>query len=276
MELLCALGAVAEPPSDGQEALVTALELGESPSPVEHTELFALQLVPYASPYLGSEGVIGGEARARVAGFWRALGLEPPKEPDHLTVLLSFYSALAQAEQQATGEEAMARAHHRRVFLEEHVLSWLPAYLSKLGSLGSPFYRRWSDLLLSVLSREAERTEPGEVSPAHFLETRSLGEAPEELGEQLDALLSPVRSGMILTRSDLARAARRLGLAGRMGERRFMLHAMVQQDPAPIRRWLVEQAEETESLYDAAPRPLRRSLQPWRERLEITRDRLSE
>ena len=52
----------------------------------------ALRLV-----YLGAEGMLGGAARDRVAGFWRALGLVPPAEPDHLAALLGLAAALADA-----------------------------------------------------------------------------------------------------------------------------------------------------------------------------------
>ena len=36
--------------------------------------------------------MLGGEARDRIAGFWRALGLVPPPEPDHLAVMLGLYA----------------------------------------------------------------------------------------------------------------------------------------------------------------------------------------
>jgi TorA maturation chaperone TorD len=58
------------------------------PQAHEHTEVFGLQLYPYASVYVGPEGMLGGEARDRIAGFWRVLRLTPATEPDHLATLL--------------------------------------------------------------------------------------------------------------------------------------------------------------------------------------------
>ena len=78
---------------------------------------------PYASVYLGAEGMLGGEARDRVAGFWRALGLVPPAEPDHLAALLGLYAALADAEEpRRTSRPAAAPAQARRALLHEHLL----------------------------------------------------------------------------------------------------------------------------------------------------------
>ena len=69
------------------------------PSAAEHTDLFHFQLYPYASVYLGEEGMLGGEARDRIAGFWRILDLEPPLECDHLTVMLTYLAEVTEREQ---------------------------------------------------------------------------------------------------------------------------------------------------------------------------------
>jgi hypothetical protein len=61
-------------------------------------------------------------------------------------------------------------------------------------------------------------------------------------GEFIQSLLSPVRSGMILTRSDLSRAGRLLGLGTRLGERAFMLRALLGQNTARTLEWLAEEA----------------------------------
>src|SRR5918911_4254765 len=131
MELFRALAVLAEPPTVKAARVAEALELGELPTADEYTELFVFQLYPYASVYLGSEGMIGGEARDRVAGFWRALGQMPPAEPDHLSVMLALYARLCELEEEESGGRAnWHRA--RRAFLWEHLLSWLPVYLTKL------------------------------------------------------------------------------------------------------------------------------------------------
>jgi soluble P-type ATPase len=97
-EALRALGVLVEPPGPKHAAIGEALELPPPPSADEHMAVIGFQLPPYGSIYLGAEGMVGGEARDRVAGFWRALGAAPPREPDHLSVLCAALAALAAAD----------------------------------------------------------------------------------------------------------------------------------------------------------------------------------
>ena len=60
MELFRALAALAEAPGPEHVRLAELLGLPGRPDPVEFTELFVLQLYPYASVYLGPEGMLGG------------------------------------------------------------------------------------------------------------------------------------------------------------------------------------------------------------------------
>src|SRR6202011_5683967 len=94
-ELLRALGAVPDSPA---AARCVGPALGLDPvSDAEHTEAFVLNCPPYAAIYLGPQGAIGGEGADRVAGFWRAIGIAPPAEPDHLAALLGLYARLGEA-----------------------------------------------------------------------------------------------------------------------------------------------------------------------------------
>ena len=87
-ELLRSLGAVPDSPA---AARCVGPALGLDPvSDAEHTEAFVLNCPPYAGIYLGPQGAIGGEGADRVAGFWRAIGITPPAEPDHLAALLGL------------------------------------------------------------------------------------------------------------------------------------------------------------------------------------------
>lgn len=234
MELLRALGVLSESPTEEHEAVAKALGLPGVPGSVEHGALFVLELPPYASIYLGEAGMIGGEARDRVAGFWRALGATPPPEPDHLAALLALYAGVA---------EGRAPGEARRALLWEHLLSWLPPYLEKTRDLASPVYRPWAELLGDALVAEA-RALSGALLPLHLRAAPGLADPRQEgLEPFLAALLAPVRSGVILTRADLVRAARARGLGLRAGERRFALRALLAQDAAGVLRWLAEEAE---------------------------------
>lgn len=247
-ELFRALAVLAEPPVAEAERVAEALELGPMPTAATYTELFVFELYPYASVYLGAEGMMGGEARDRVAGFWRALGETPPPEPDHLSVMLALYAHLVEMEE--SEPDAVRRAGWRgarRAFLWEHLLSWLPVYLAKLSETAiDPFYRRWAEILIEALRSEAKLVGAQTHLPIHLREAATLGlDDPRggEVEDFLQSLLAPVRSGMILVRSDLSRAARSLGLGLRLGERRFILKSLFSQDGPGVLEWLAGEAD---------------------------------
>ena len=251
MELFRTLGALIEPPGPELRPLAEALDLGPLPDAADHTELFLFQLYPYASVYLGAEGMLGGEARDRIAGFWRALGETPPPEPDHLSTMLALQARLAELEREApaaAAREGWRRA--RRAWLWEHLMSWLPAYCDKAAAVGPPYYQRWATLLMAALAEEAGAVGGQDSLSLHLREAPPLADPRQEGGEAfLSSLLAPVRSGLILVRSDLERAARELGLGLRAGERRFALKALLGQDANRVLFWLSRFAAAAASRY---------------------------
>ena len=254
MELFRALAVLVEPPGDEVARVAQALELGPVPEASEYTELFVFQLYPYASVYLSAEGMLGGEARDLICGFWRALSQTPPAEADHLALMLALYARLC--ELAAAEGDAVRRQrweHARKAFLWEHLLSWLPAYLCKLAELAGPFYRCWSEVLMKALLAEASAVGRPAALPLHLRAATTLVDPRRgvEVGEFLQSLLSPVRSGMILTRSDLSRAARRLNLGMRLGERAFILRALFGQDACGMLKWLKEEASRWAKLHQS-------------------------
>ena len=269
MELLRALGALCEPPAEGHAALAQAVGLERAPTAAEFADTFLFRLYPYASVYLDGEGMLGGEARDRVAGFWAALGLTPPAEPDHLAVLLALHASLAEEE---AGEADEARRtllrEARRALLWEHLLPWLPPYLAKAHEVAAGPYREWAALLREALLAEARALGlPGDPLPLHLREAPPLDPPAVAGGEAfLAQLLAPVRSGLLLTRDDLARAAAALRLGLRPGERRFALRGLLGQDAAGTLAWLAAEAEAWEDRHTRDEARLGSIARFWRER----------
>src|SRR5258708_14132549 len=175
MELFRALGALVETPRPELREVAELLGLGSLPTRAAHGSLFLLQLYPYASVYLGAEGQLGGEARDRIAGFWRAPGRPRPAEPDHLALMLGLHARLAELEAQAgDGPERERWRHARWAFLWEHLLSWLPIFLTKLIDLAGdhgtadPFYAGWAALLRDPLREEAKSLCSPDQLPPHL------------------------------------------------------------------------------------------------------------
>jgi TorA maturation chaperone TorD len=242
-ELIRALGVFAEPPTAETGRLATLLGLGTPPTREEYTDLFVFNVYPYASVYLSPEGLMGGEARDRAAGFWRALGEIPPAEADHLTALLGLHASLVEsAAQERDGARRAALERARTALLWEHLLSWTPLFAWKVRDLARGAYQHWAALLAETLRTEAERTPPPPGLPLH-LRAGSDGMRASWRREDLPALASsPVRSGLVMARADLARAAREIGVPLRAGERRFVLTALLDAAPRPIVEWLAGEA----------------------------------
>ena len=241
-ELFRALGVLAEPPG-AEHARLAALVGLPVPSRSDWTEAFLVQLPPHASIYVGSEGMLGGEAADRVAGFWRALRLRVPADSDHVTALLGLYATLLEAE---ADESAPARRllwrEARTALLHEHLLSWLLLYTAAMGDVGPASYRRWAGLLHEALVAEAADVAAPSRLPMHLRDVLALSWTGERLDTLLDELLAPVRAGFVLTRAHLAVAARRTSLGLRVGDRRRMLRGLLEQNPPATLGWLAEHA----------------------------------
>ncbi len=239
-ELFRALGAVAGEPADARAAC-TALGWA-GPDNASHTEVFVLNCPPYASVYLGAEGGLGGDAADRAAGFWRAIGIAPPAEPDHLASLLGLYASLGEAAgdtRTAATADALTRARHALFW--EHLWPWLPGYLHAVADLGAPGLTPWARLARRALQAERD-AHPGGWLPLALRGAPEPGPAGASLDALLDLLTCPVRSGFILTRRDLAAGADTAGAGYRIGERRFTLRALLEQAPAGTLSWLAGQA----------------------------------
>ena len=191
-ELLRALASLSEAPEPSQASAADALGLPGLPLPEEHTAVLVLQCHPYASFYLSRGGMLGGEASDRVAGFWRALGLVPPAEPDHLAALFGLYAAL--------GIDALDHRHSdatragltraRKTLLWEHIASWVPAFLAAVSDVGTAWFQAWAALVAEALAAETEAAGAPSRLPL------ALRQAPEpmfETGvpEAVDSVLAP-------------------------------------------------------------------------------------
>ena len=250
-ELLRALGAVAGDPADARTACA-ALGL-PVPGQAEHTEVFVLNCPPYASVYLGAEGGLGGEAADRAAGFWRAIGITPPAEADHLTALLSLYARLGEAAGQTrvpATAGVLTRARHALFW--EHLWPWLPGYLDAVDDLGTPALAPWARLARRAL--EADRGDhPGGRLPLALRVAPAPATEPGGMSDLLDMLTAPIRGGFVLTRRRLSAAGAGAGAGHRIGERRFTVRALLEQDPAGTVSWLAGEAARWSERHAAEP-----------------------
>jgi hypothetical protein len=247
-ELIRVLAVLAEPPDEEHARLGRVVGLPGIPDSAEYSDVFLFQLYPYASVHLGPEGMMGGEGRARVAGFWRAIGRLPPPEPDHLAALLGLYAGLSSDARIAGEPEAVLISRASSVLLREHLAPWVFAYLTRVRELTRGFYAEWAALLERVLRHElgglSEVDREAETVPEHLRYVPAMPDPRHDgASDFLQAMLAPVRSGLILARADLARLAGDLGLGLRAGERRYALEHLLGQDPVAVLGALAVEAD---------------------------------
>ena len=244
MELFRALGSLIEPPSREHERIAEALGLPVPPGPSVHGTVVVFQRYPYASVYLGPEGMMGGVARDRVAGFHRALGLESGAEEDHLASLLTLLAALDTwrlEEPDQAGRALLGEA--RATLIWEHLVSWLGPYLASFEGCGDAFYEAWAILLAEALDEVTGPMELPRYLPAALRGAPGLADPRREgAAAFISGLLAPLRTGAIVLRDDLVRLGDEVGLACRVGERRYVLRSFFAQDPAGTLRWLASHA----------------------------------
>lgn len=268
-ELLRALGALALGPPAATGRAGAALGL-PAWTAAQYTGLFVLSLPPYASIHLGGEGKLGGEGADRIEGVWRALGLTPPSDADHLGVILALYAELGEAAQAARAPRTRERLDHiRTAVLWEHLWSWLPGYLDAAGEQETGA-RPWARLLTRALSREAAISTPAAFLPLALRTAPAAISVDAAHGELLDALPVPARTGFILAYPDLAAAAGHLGLGLRRGERRFALKAMLEQDAAATLGWLADHAAAWSGRHRRRPAVPADPCAWWRDRSATT------
>ena len=253
-ELLRALGAALLTPPPGNREVTEALGL-PALSGVDHTEAFVLSAPPHAAIHLGPEGKLGGEGLDRVAGFWRALGMVAPQDADHLGVLLMLYAELGEAQAAASDERGRAQLQRARVaLLHEHVWSWAPGYLAAVIALDIRSVSAWAELTFETLLVETTQIGPPDQLPLALRAAPAGLQLSDSFDELLDAMVTPVRSGIILTRRDLGQTAAALGVGYRHGERRYTLKAMLEQDKPATVRWLACHARSWSKQHRAADR----------------------
>jgi hypothetical protein len=232
-ELARALAEVSEHP-DPHPGLVA--ELGITADRGDFTELFDFELPAFLSYFLSVGPVLGGEPTERTRGFLAAYlpELRAPALCDHVGFLLAV---LAEAlEQGATG---LARA-----LLWEQLAPVWPLYAEAALAYGPRGYTPWARALAELLATLAGELGTPESLPLHLRNAPEPRE-PTDVEGLLELCLSPVLSGVILTRATIAARARDADLPVRYGGRRFAFRSLLEADPrtaiALVRRLSAQQ-----------------------------------
>ena len=246
--------------------LMQALGLGDFTRDV-HTEVFVLDLKPFASIYLSKIATLGGEVQDVIAGYYRAVGMSVPKDPDSMYQMLSHYEGLLHCLVQDEQADLYERtAHLRRAFLHEQILPWIPFYLTALGD-SYEFLALFSESLMEFFRFEVEdlNVEVGTLMPLVLAEREFLKATggPDEMLLDVKALVSPFPSGLILTQKDLFRCARESDAVTRVGTKSFMLETLLGQKPKEVLEWLLNEVKRQRRNWNSLEEEFAKVAESW-------------
>jgi len=294
----------------------TIPELAAAASPYDPDEaaaafhtLLGMNIFPYQSLFLDDTGLLGGQESDRVRHSYREMGfaVDERNEPaDHLghELLALSHLCLAEAEAWEDGQvDMVARIRRLEIaFLTGHVWRWLPVFVIALQRQGPSFYGHLAGLTQELTLARLPPSPCRGTAPRHggqgvgvaaLATAPAAGPSPRERVDRLLAdaktglaeiaafLLTPVYSGFYLGRQDITRLGRAVEVPTGFGERRHMLHTLL-QNAATRDRWqdllaaLTGVVDDFAAGYDrltsttAAP-----LVQPWQERLAATRHLLA-
>lgn len=202
----------------------------------DHFHQLGMNVTPNASMYLDEEAMLGGATAAWVFEIYSREDFTQPAQAegvDHVGNELAFLSFLLEADHQRIGASARLASERAAVaaqFLDEHLLIWLPLFVYALQRQGHSFYTAAAETLLrEVLACAASL--PGlrrPVLPEVELPAEDLLTDPDtHIRDIARFLLTPIYSGILLTRDDIARFGRSTRLPRGFGDRLQILRNLI-------------------------------------------------
>jgi TorA maturation chaperone TorD len=202
----------------------------------DHQHLFGFNVFPYESTFLDPSGLLGGPISDRLIQDYRASGYQPghlSEGADHIGVELGFLAFLSRSESTAWADKDSEKANRllERImgFIDGQLFQWLAPFILSVRQQGDPFFSQLVDLTLESISQQRAtfgRPESGTTSLP-----QSQPEAAEGISDtkQLSAyLLTPLLSGIFLSRDDIGRLSQGLSLPRGFGQRRHMIENLFQ------------------------------------------------
>lgn len=201
----------------------------------DHHHLFGFNVHPYQSYFVDPAGLLGGPVAEGVAQAYQLMGFQADlagESADHIGLELGFLAFLCAAEAEALedGQAAIARqmADHQLVFMGDHLLLWIGPLTLAVGQQGHGFYEALAQVTLDLVQEHALALCSRLRRP--LADETSLPAAPAILEDEVtglkeiaEFLLTPVYSGIYLSRDDIGRLARRQAIPRGFGDRRQLL-----------------------------------------------------
>jgi hypothetical protein len=255
----------------------------------DHYAVFGVNIFPFESCFLGSDGLVGGVFANQVEAVYHQHGFDSPQadSPDHIGVQMGYLAWLSECEslawQAGDSADALRWQEAQKRFLEDHLLRWLITCTQAIREHGHPLYSAAAEMTLAlVMDHRAGANDDLLAPPFEF----GLPESPLALDDEKTGLweiaghlLLPAHSGMFLSREAISQMGRQHGVPRGFGDRRTMLVNLMESAAGygqleAVAASLIAIADGFAAAYEAArsaPAPLPAIASVWQARLSATR-----
>lgn len=183
---------------------------GEDDLAAEHQRVFGQGVFAYESVFRSAEGLRGGDHAQASAWAYGAAGLAPTEDLDSLGAQTRLWGHLLERAPDAA-----------EAFFAEHLGVWGPAAVVAVERQGSPLYTALARLLAEIWTARMPTVHaPPEPSGDWLSDPKT---SVRDIGAHM---LVPTRSGWFLSRADLVRWSRTLGIPCGFGSRSQMLQGL--------------------------------------------------
>ena len=245
----------------------------------DHQHVFGFAVHPYEGAFLDPDGAAGASRADALAESYRRIGYRvDPRGDDaeHLATELRALAFLCAAEADARDDglpEVAARMRRlQRDFLATHLARWLPPFAGAVLRCARPFPAALVAQLTALVDLHDQMGDgelldqmtprpPFDLSPVPDV----VGDEGSGLAEIARFLTTPARSGIFLSRDDIAAIARSARVPRGFGERSVML-----ENALRAAAHLDELQAVLENLTHLLARARADAPEPWRTRLGET------
>ncbi len=206
-----------------------------------HHQLFTFNLYPYASIFLTSNRLLGGEITNEIeAIYWQAgFTADPNIEPDHLGQTFMFLAHLSQKETAAhsLGQPRKGIKLQQLQFLETHLLPWIIPCIIAIKQQDNRLYNELAQLVLPLVANHYDSLQMSGIVPNSIPLTTltpnpdnevALKDGRTGLRDIARYLITPNQSGLYLGRSDINQLARSVSLPHGFGSREQQLQTLLE------------------------------------------------
>ena len=199
----------------------------------DHYALFGMNVFPYETVYLTADGLLGGYITESVTKLYDEAGYQPDDSvtADHIANQLGLMAFLCSAEAEAREDEVTQAIYHmlhlQRQFLDQHLLHWLPSFVMSIHQQRYEAFSIIADLILDLAFDHRQSLDDDLM---HSRQPLSLPPIPNILDDEktglkdiAEYLLTPIYTGIYLSRDDISRIGNQFRLPRGFGKRDQML-----------------------------------------------------